>query len=108
MPKRKGKGKALIPKAGISARNVTSKISGQQKQQRRAVTRGNSLKDPRIDCDQLIVSTDSEIKCKGRENEDCKSGIKTNILTKARGLSSHKSQKGKANTCHLSHDERRD
>ena len=106
MPKLKGKGKALIPKAGILARNVTSKISGQQKQQRRAVTSGNNLKDPGIDCDQLIVSTDSEIKSKGRKNKDHKSGIKTSILTKARGLSSHKSQKGKANTSHLSHDER--
>lgn len=99
----KGKRKTLIPKAGVSARSKPSKISNQQKQQTRMIT--SRSKDPGIDCDQLIVSTDNGIKTKGRKNKECKSGITTSRLTKARGLSSNKSQKGKSSTDHLSQDE---
>ena len=103
MPRQKGKKMILIPKASGSARCMPSKTSNQQKQQSRMITRGNE--DPGIDCDHQIVSTDREIKSnlKGRKNKDCKSGIK---LTKSRGLSSHKSQKGTSSADHLSQDEK--
>ena len=104
IPKQKGKRKPLIPKASVSARNAPSKILSQQKQQSRMITRGNN--DPGTDFDQLTVSTENETKSKGRKKEDHTSGIKTSSRTKARGLSSHKSQKDKSSTSHLSQDER--
>ena len=95
---------AIIPKTSVSTRNApklslkinNSKISNQRS---RMITRGN--KDPGIDHDQLIICTENETKSKeinGRKKEDGTSGIKTSSLTKARGLSSHKSQKGKLST----------
>ena len=106
MPRQKGKRKIIIPEASGSARSMPSKTSNQQKQRSRMITRGN--KDPGIDCDHQIVFTDSEIKSnlKGRKNKDCKSGIKGSSLTKSRGLSSHKSQKGTSSADHLSQDEK--
>jgi hypothetical protein len=95
MPKQKGKRKTLMPKASVSARNIPYKISNRQNQRSRMITRGNK--------DQLVVSTDNS---KGKKNKDCKSGIKTSSLTKARGLSSYKSKEGKSSTSHLGQDER--